>query len=775
MLTIKKIITENMRKITLIMIVVILFLSAIIQISNSRKTSSEDAEKIFTQVQQILDENSKELEQIQTEYNIMCLNDARTVAYILEYNPKARYDRNELTKIADSVEVDEIHIFNTDGVIVSGTHPDYYGMSFDSGEQIGFFSPLLTDKSLEMVQDVTPNTAEAIPVQYSALWSEDKSFIVQVGMYPETVLRMTAKNELSYIFSLLRTGIGYSLYAIDHDTWKVAGTTAVADLNKDISEIGLEAKELASGKAFHANLNGVMSHCFSREMSGNYIVWATPSSEFIWSIVTNELLLLAGLVLIAVILVHAVASSMDKAVIAPIEEVNMDLRSIQDGILTTEVNVTDSKEFTELSEHINSMVASLLQSSHKLEMVQKIESQNDELERQRVQLEAAVDAAESANKAKSEFLFNMSHDIRTPMNAILGFTNLALDSSDAETKQDYLKKIDHSSKLLLDLINNILELSKIENHQTMIEEDLANVDEVFGRLRTIFANDLEQKSLTLSMDLDVRHPYLYIDITHCSQILMNIISNAIKYTPAGGMIHLSVRELSTNQPDVCLLETIVKDNGIGMSDAFLTTAFDYFSRERTSTISGVQGTGLGLAIVKNLVDLMKGTIRLESKQGQGTTVTIQLPHRVGAAPAEKSSETSAIPDSALFKDKRILLVEDIDVNAVVATKILSKTGCLIERAKDGVECVDMLLKAENGYYDLVLMDIQMPNMDGYQAAQTIRAFQDTQKADIPILAMTANAFQEDREKATAVGMNGHIAKPINPAKLLQAMAEVLSC
>ena len=238
MLTIKKIIIEKMKKITFPLIFVILLFSAAVQIHNVKQEAKEDAERIFVQIDQLLEENSRELEQIQAEYEVMCLNDARTVAYILEYNPEARYDRNELYKIADSVEVDEIHIFNTEGVIVGGTHPVYYGMSFDSGEQIGFFKPLLTDKSLELVQEVTPNTAQEIPVQYSALWSEDKSFIVQVGMYPETVLRTTEKNELSYIFSLLRTGIGYSLYAIDPDTWTVAGATTVSAVGKDISEIG---------------------------------------------------------------------------------------------------------------------------------------------------------------------------------------------------------------------------------------------------------------------------------------------------------------------------------------------------------------------------------------------------------------------------------------------------------------------------------------------------------------------------------------------------------
>ncbi len=755
------------------MIIVILLLSTVLQVSNALQDSRQDAERIFLQVGQILEENSIELQRIRSEYNATCLNNARTVAYILECNPQARYDKDELDKIAAGVEVDEIHIFNSEGVIVGGTHPIYYGMDFDSGEQINFFKPLLTNKSLELIQEITPNTAEGKPVQYSALWSEDRSFIVQVGMSPTTVLRVTEKNELSYIFSLLRTGIGYNLYAIDPDTWTVAGSTTLSDTNKKISEIGLTAEQLSSAKAFHADINGVMFHCFSRQIGGNYIVWAAPLSKFVRSIAASELLLLSGLVLIALILVHAVAGNMDKAVINPIKQINTALRSIQEGDLTTQVAVNDSKEFQEVSAHINSMVASLLQTSQKLEMARQIKSQKEELERQREQLEEAVERAEKANRVKTEFLFNMSHDIRTPMNAIIGFTNLALENQEPELRQHYLKNIDLSSKQLLDLVNNILELSKIENHKTVIEEELANINDVYDRLFTVFNNDLTQKELTYSASLDVTHPCLHIDVTHYTQIFLNIINNAIKYTPTGGTIKVSIKEEPSDVPNTCILETTISDNGIGMSDEFLEHAYESFSRERTSTISGAPGSGLGLAIVKNLVDLMKGTIQIESRQGQGTTVTIRLPHRLGEVCATRDQENSNILDAALLKGKRILLAEDIDVNALVATKILTKYECLTERAKDGVECVSMLLKAKDGYYDPVLMDIQMPNMDGYQATQTIRSFMDREKADIPILAMTANAFQEDREKAIALGMNGHIAKPIDPVKLMHAMANVL--
>ncbi|MXP75937.1 response regulator [Lachnospiraceae bacterium WCA-9-b2] len=762
-----------MKKITLLMVVIILFISTVIQIFSMHQIGRENAWQIFEQVEQILDENSRELKLVQDEYNAMCLNDARVVAYILENNPKIKEDVEELRKIAANVEVDEIHIFDTEGVIVGGTHPEYLGYSFDSGEQIGFFKPLLKDCSLELVQEMTPNTAEGKLVQYSALWSEDKSFILQVGMKPSNVVRATEKNELSYIFSLLRTGVGYQLYAVDSDTKKVVGATVVSDVGKDIQEIGIQARQIESDKGFHAKTDGSFNYCLSKKIGDNYILWASPVSGFYHSIIVNEFLLLAGLVLISLILVYAVTDSMNRTVIDQIKRINDKLWSIQDGDLMTRVDVSDSKEFLELSTHINSMVESLLKSSEKLEMSEKIREQKEKLEKQHEQLEIAVKRAEAANKAKSEFLFNMSHDIRTPMNAILGFTNFALESNDPDMQREYLENIDVSSKQLLDLINNILELARIENHKIIVEEELVDVKETCRKLCTIFSSDLKKKNLTCRVNMDIRHKKLYVDTTHYSQVFLNIVSNAVKYTPDGGTIILSFRELLGDREDTCFVETVIEDNGIGMSEDFLAHAYESFSRERTSTVSGIQGTGLGLAIVKNLVKLMNGSITIESRQGIGTRVTIRLPHRFGEGLAEKTEGETSAWEHLRFDGRHILLAEDIDVNAIIATKLLSSKGFIVERAKDGVECVNMLLKAEDGYYDLVLMDIQMPVMDGYQAARAIRSFGDEKKAAVPILAMTANAFKEDREKAAEAGMDGHIAKPLDAANMFRRIAEVL--
>lgn len=752
------------------MVVIILFFASAIQTCALLETARRNALQIFDQIDQILEENSRELEQLRQEYADMCLNDARTVAYILEHNPEVQDDLEELKKIAVIAQVDEIHIFDKSGTIVGGTHPEYYGFSFDSGEQLGFFKPLLTDHSLKLVQDISPNTAEGKLVQYSALWSEDRSFILQIGMYPSTVERFTEKCELSYVFSLLRTGIDSNLYAVDPGTGNVIGATFVADVGKNISELGFRLEQMEPGEPFFEEVNQVRSYCMAEKIDGSYVVWTTPLSDFAGTLLVSSLQLLVGLVLIATILVYAVGRITGRSVIDKIGQINEKLRAIQGGDLTTRFYIGGSQEFLELSAHINSMVDSLLRNSEQLEMSAKIKSQNEELEEQRKQLKAALEQAKKANKAKSEFLFNMSHDIRTPMNAILGFTNFALESEDPETQREYLKNIDVSAKQLLDLVNNILELSKIENRKVMLEEGLVNVKENCSRLCKIFENDLRQRNLDFSMETEIAHPYLYVDAIHYSQIFLNLVSNAVKYTPDGGKVTVSVREKPGDVPGTCVMETVVQDNGIGMSEDFLAQAFESFARERTSTVSGVQGTGLGLTIVKELVDLMKGTIQIESRQGQGTRVTVRLPHRLGAAPVE---EKCTAGDDGCFQGLRILLAEDIDINAVIATKLLTSRGCIVDRAKDGVECVDMLLKAEAGHYALVLMDIQMPNMNGYQATQTIRAFDDTKKAAIPILALTANAFKEDCEKAAEMGMNGHVAKPLDASKLFQAIREVL--
>ena len=391
-------------------------------------------------------------------------------------------------------------------------------------------------------------------------------------------------------------------------------------------------------------------------------------------------------------------------------------------------------------------------------------------------LEQALLAAESANKAKSAFFFNMSHDIRTPMNAIIGFTQLMRRHlGEPEKEEEYLGKIESSSRYLLELINNVLEMSRIENGRLTLDENIWDAKAFNDTLNNVFEGQMAEKGITFTRTVDVVHTNVYCDSLKLQEIFLNILSNALKYTPTGGRVTMDLKELPPVVPGYARYQTVIADTGIGMSKEFLPHVFENFAREKTSTESKVMGTGLGMPIVKQLVDLMNGTIDIESEPGRGTKVTVTLDHRI----AEEADETSQQADSdasdpaAFAKGRRILLAEDNDLNAEIAMELLGEYGFAIDRAEDGIICIHMLEKHEAGYYDLILMDIQMPNMDGYKATKVIRSLPNQKLAQIPILAMTANAFEEDRRNALAAGMNGHIAKPIDIENLISELASVL--
>lgn len=393
---------------------------------------------------------------------------------------------------------------------------------------------------------------------------------------------------------------------------------------------------------------------------------------------------------------------------------------------------------------------------------------------QEMELQKAYVAAEAASKAKSDFLFNMSHDIRTPMNAIIGFTTLLERHLDDEKAvQNYLKKIKTSNEFLLSLINNVLEMARIESGKERLDETNENVTEFLQSVFILFDSQMQEKGIQFIQSIHVEHEDVIFDQTKMREILLNLLSNALKYTPSGGTVTISLTELPADSPGYVIYQTTIKDTGIGMSEEFISHIFEDFSRERSSTESKVSGTGLGTAIVKKLVDLMHGTIEVESELGKGTKITFTMQHRIAGAKetkqVRKSTKQYQLED---FRGKRILLAEDNELNAEIAVAILEEAGFEVDCAEDGIICVDMIEKAASDYYDLILMDIQMPNMDGYKATQVIRRLPDKQKARIPIIAMTANAFEEDKKNAFKVGMNGHIAKPIHVEELFKSLAEL---
>ncbi len=417
----------------------------------------------------------------------------------------------------------------------------------------------------------------------------------------------------------------------------------------------------------------------------------------------------------------------------------------------------------------------LLRKARKAEAVAKLSASNTQ--KLNDKLETALEKAEDASLAKTRFLNNMSHDIRTPMNAILGYAQLMEDElkgKDLPETSEYLKKLQQSGNLLLAIINNVLDMARIESGRMEIDENYGRIDDIRQTLFELFGDEARKKNIALHYMINVEHEHILTDTTKVKEIFVNILSNAIKYTPSGGSVMINVDELACDEPGYMIVSTRVSDTGIGMSQEYLTKIFDAFTRERNTTKSKIAGTGLGMSIVKKYVDLLGGTIHVESKLGKGSTFTVTLKHRIAdESYYVKKHAENPVTGSKNLEGRNILLAEDNDLNAEIAAAILERAGFHTERVEDGVQCVNRIEKMPAGTYDMILMDIQMPKMNGYKATQAIRRLPDRDKACIPIVAMTANAFEEDKRDALAAGMNGHIAKPIQVDKLLSILAEVI--
>jgi len=391
------------------------------------------------------------------------------------------------------------------------------------------------------------------------------------------------------------------------------------------------------------------------------------------------------------------------------------------------------------------------------------------------ELKKSAEQEKNASEAKTRFLFNMSHDIRTPMNAIVGFSGLLEKNLQNEKKaKEYLGKICSSGNLLMTIINQILEIARIESGTTALQLKAEDINTLFHTVNTVFEEDVRKKNLQYSVDLDVYHTFILCDRVKLQEIMLNIISNAIKYTSDGHGVHVKIYEKDSEDPRKARLIFTCEDTGIGMSEEYLPHIFEEFSREHTTTENKVAGTGLGLPIVKSMIELMGGSIRVESTQGAGTKFTVDISFDTASEEDVYRNQISEQPDALKrMEGKRILLAEDNDLNAEIAIELLAEQKIIADRAMDGADCLDKLEKAASGYYDMILMDIQMPVMDGYDATARIRRMKDKEKASIPIIAMTANAFAEDRQKAISMGMNDHVAKPIDMNVLLPVIAKYI--
>ena len=390
------------------------------------------------------------------------------------------------------------------------------------------------------------------------------------------------------------------------------------------------------------------------------------------------------------------------------------------------------------------------------------------------EIRKSAEKARKANEAKTRFLFNMSHDIRTPMNAIVGFSGLLEKSIHDEKKSlDYIKKIRVSSDILLTIINQVLEMARIESGKITLNPESVNIREMVEAMNTVFESSLTKKSLEYQCSLNVVHDQILCDKTKMEEIILNVVSNSIKYTNPHGKITVFIDELDSEDEKNANYKVVVEDNGIGMSQDYLPHIFEEFSREHTSTETRVAGTGLGLPIVKSLVDRMGGTIEVESEEGKGTRFIMKFYFPVSLENQVREKEKQNIPDiTEKLEGKRILLAEDNELNAEIAETVLEETGIKVKHVEDGIQCIEELKKMPEKYYDVILMDVQMPNMDGYTATQRIRDLDDS-RAEIPIIAMTANAYDEDRRKAQEAGMDGFLAKPLDVDEMMRLMAQII--
>ena len=413
----------------------------------------------------------------------------------------------------------------------------------------------------------------------------------------------------------------------------------------------------------------------------------------------------------------------------------------------------------------------LLRKARKAEAAAKLAA--NDTQKLNEKLEIALKKAEDVSLAKTSFLNNMSHDIRTPMNVILGYAQLMeneLNGKDIPEALEHLEKLQQSGNLLLSIINNVLDMARIESGRMEIDENYCRIEDVWKSLFAVFDEKARKKNISLHYTMNVEHEHVLTDVTKVKEILVNILSNAIKYTPAGGSVMVYVDELPCDESGYMIVRIRISDTGIGMSRDYLTKIFEAFTREKNTTKSKIAGTGLGMSIVKNYVDLLGGTIDVESELGKGSTFTVTLKHRIADERYYVKKHIEEIEtESEILEGRNILLAEDNDLNAEIAEAILKRAGLKTERVENGIQCVNRILEMPAGTYDMIFMDIQMSEMDGYKATQAIRNLTDKDKACIPIIAMTANAFAEDKRKTMEAGMNAHLSKPLNVPELMDTI------
>ena len=700
--------TRRIYGIILISFVIIWIGSVSLQMLSNRHNAWIASEMILQQLEDVIEENKESyqtlLETLKEEYTLR----AETVANLLEMEGRLYQTTEEYRKIAKQLRVDEIHIINTGGCIVAGTNPEYFGYSFSSGEQMGYFKPMLTDKTLSMCQDMVPNTAEGKMMMYAIVWNSSGTAMIQIGITPSRLLAKMNSASVENLVRQMPITSGMNIFLLNATTGKMLATTRQDVLLYELQDSDrLEEGNLQEGKRYRTSVK-----ISGRQQYLVYEKYGEYNLAVSYGILeaNQNLIYVAATMFLVLVLSFLIIFYITERSIAAIDK-------------------------------------------------------NEE------ELKQAKEAAERANAAKTGFLSRMSHDIRTPLNGIIGMIEISDRHREDRALVDANRaKEKVAAKHLLELINDVLEFNKLDEENLQLTKEPFCLKELWQEIITIVEPRAADKGVLLKYEEQTEGTAAGCVLgspLHVRQIFINILGNAIKYTDAGGHVLCQVTIKAIGESRISC-RAVISDNGIGMSTAFLPHLFESFSRENTDEKSVTQGTGLGMSIVKHLVDEMGGTITVESKKGVGTTFTVTL---LFEEPKEQEGKKIEEGDeSADLSGMRVLLAEDNELNMEIAETFLTDAGVQITKAYNGKEEVERYLEQPAGTFDAILTDLMMPIMDGCEAARAIRSSGRADAESIPIIALTANAFWEDAERVKREGMNEHLPKPLDVGKMLSVLA-----
>lgn len=701
--------TRRIYGIILTSFIIIWIGSVSLQMLSNRHNAWIASEMILQQLEDVIEENKESyqtlLETLKEEYTLR----AETVANLLEMEGRLYQTTEEYRKIAKQLRVDEIHIINTGGCIVAGTNPEYFGYSFSSGEQMGYFKPMLTDKTLSMCQDMVPNTAEGKMMMYAIVWNSSGTAMIQIGITPSRLLAKMNSASVENLVRQMPITSGMNIFLLNATTGKMLATTRQDVLLYELQDSDrLEEGNLQEGKRYRTSVKiSDRQQYLVYEKYGEYNL--AVSYDILEA--NQNLIYVAATMFLVLVLSFLIIFYITERSIAAIDK-------------------------------------------------------NEE------ELKQAKEAAERANAAKTGFLSRMSHDIRTPLNGIIGMIEISDRHREDRALVDANRaKEKVAAKHLLELINDVLEFNKLDEENLQLTKEPFCLKELWQEIITIVEPRAADKGVLLKYEEQTEGTAVGCVLgssLHVRQIFINILGNAIKYTDAGGYVlcQVTIKAIGEN---LISCQTVISDNGIGMSTAFLPHLFEPFSRENTDKKSVTQGTGLGMSIVKHLIDKMDGTVTVESKKGVGTIFTVTLLFE-----GLKEQECKKIEEEDQNVDlsrMRVLLAEDNELNMEIAETFLTDAGVQITKAYNGKEEVERYLEQPAGTFDAILTDLMMPIMDGCEAARAIRSSGRADAESIPIIALTANAFCEDAERVKREGMNEHLPKPLDVGKMLSVLAK----